>query len=135
MSGEATRFMRGRATGTGATISVLYQVDGTNPLTSDDSAATRKTSGVPGFSIDPGAITIWMDDFQVTDAAAQRMYFPGTEAAAVSPTADAAWEHTNAVFRRLLTAPDASTLTSTAYNPDGAAHEVTGDSKHRSFML
>jgi len=135
LSGTATRFFRMRATGTGATVSTLVQIDGTSPLTFDDTAANRKTSGNPGGRLPSSAIgTFWFDDLQATDAAAQRMYFPETEVAAVSPTVDAAWEHTAGVFRRLLTGPDTSTLTSTAYNPDAGAHEVTGDSNHRSFV-
>lgn len=65
---------------------------------------------------------------------ATRFYFPETEAAAVSPTISAEWEHQNAVRRRLLTTPDASTLTSTAYTPDGADDTTDKDSHHRQYV-
>lgn len=131
-----THYHRARATGAGATVSLVNQGDGTNVLTFDDTAATRKTSGNAGIVIyNDTANAGWLDDFQVSDAAATRCYFSETEAAAVSPTISATdWEHVNTVRRRLLRSPDSSTLTTTAVNPDGAAHEVTGDSHHRQFV-
>ena len=66
---------------------------------------------------------------------ASRLYFPETEAAAVSPTISATdWEHINTLRRRLLTSPDSSTLTTTAYTPDAADHLVNGDAHHRQYV-
>lgn len=66
---------------------------------------------------------------------ATRFYFPETEAAAVSPTISAEWEHQNVVRRRLIAdTPDGSTLTTTAYNPDGADHIADQDAHHRQYV-
>lgn len=71
---------------------------------------------------------------------ALRCYFPETEAAAVSPTIDTAagqWDsgHTGSqVRRRLLFSPDSSTLTSTAYTPDGSDHAGDTNTHHRQYV-
>lgn len=133
LSGETARFVRVRATGSGATVSTLVQVDGTAPLTFDDTSASRKTSGVPTYETNNAAH--WMDDYQVSDAAAQRMYFPEAEVAAVSPTISGTdWEHINTLRRKLRTTPDASTLTTVAFTPDGADHLVSADAHHRQYV-
>jgi len=65
---------------------------------------------------------------------ATRFYFPLTEAAAVSPTISADWEHINTLRRKLLTTPDASTLTSVAYTPDASDHTPDEDAHHRQYV-
>lgn len=65
---------------------------------------------------------------------ATRFFFPETEAAPVSPTISGDWEHINTQRRKLLTGPDSSTLTTTAYTPDGADHLVNGDAHHRQYV-
>jgi len=67
--------------------------------------------------------------------AATRLYFPLTEAAPVAPPSPGAeWGHNNGVTRKLLTTPDASALTTTAYTPDGADHGVNTDALHRQYV-
>lgn len=63
-----------------------------------------------------------------------RFYFPADEAAAVSPTISAEWEHVNTLRRRLLTTPDSSALITVDYSPDGADHLVDGDAHHRQYV-
>jgi len=66
---------------------------------------------------------------------ATTFYFPETLAAPVTPpAAAAAWEHINTVTRSLLTTPDGSTLTTTAYTPDAADDLVSGDALHRQYV-
>ena len=66
---------------------------------------------------------------------ATRFYFNEAEAAAVSPTISAVWEHQNVVRRRMpRTTPDASTLSTVAYTPDAADHLVIGDAHHRQYV-
>lgn len=65
---------------------------------------------------------------------ATRFYFPETEAAAVSPAIQGTYLHTNTLRRRLLTTPDSSALTSTAYTPDAADHAVAGASHVRQYV-
>ena len=65
---------------------------------------------------------------------ATRFFFPETEAAAVSPAVSSEWEHQNVVRRKLLTTPDGSTLTTTAYTPDAADHLVDNDAHHRQYV-
>jgi len=67
---------------------------------------------------------------------ASRFYLPETEAAPVAPPAPAGadWEHVNSVSRKLLKTADSSTLTTTAYSPDGADDITNKDSHHRQFV-
>lgn len=65
---------------------------------------------------------------------ATRFYLSETEAAAVAPTISAEWDHQNVVRRRLLRVADSSTLTTTAYAPDGADHLVAGEAHHRQYI-
>lgn len=68
---------------------------------------------------------------------ATRFYLPLDLAAAVTPPAasgGAEWEHINTVSRSLLLSPDGSTLTTTAYTPDGADDLTNRDSMHRQYV-
>lgn len=66
---------------------------------------------------------------------ATRFYFPLDQAAPVTPpAAGAEWEHNNGVARALLVTPDGSTLTTTAYTPDGADHIADQDALHRQYV-
>lgn len=66
---------------------------------------------------------------------ATRFYFPETEDAPVSPAIQGTYAHTNTLRRKLLRAtPDSSTLTTTAYAPDGADHLVAGAAHHRQYV-
>src|SRR3990167_3605012 len=66
---------------------------------------------------------------------ASRFYFPEVAAADVSPGVSAEWEHQETIVRRkLLTAADGSTLTTTAQNPDGADHIADQDVLHRQYI-
>lgn len=66
---------------------------------------------------------------------ATRVYFPETEAAAVSPTISGTdWEHINTLRRRLLLTPDGSALTTTNYAPDGADDLTDKDAHHRQYV-
>jgi hypothetical protein len=66
---------------------------------------------------------------------ATRFYFPLDQAAPVTPPSPAAeWEHNNGVTRALLVTPDGSTLTTTAYTPDGADDLTNRDSMHRQYV-
>ena len=66
---------------------------------------------------------------------ASRFYFPLTEAAPVTPPAPGAeWEHVNGVTRKLLTSPDTSALTTTAYTADGADDLTNKDACHHSYV-
>ena len=65
---------------------------------------------------------------------ATRLHFPETEAAAVSPAIQGTYGHTNTLRRRLLSTPDSSTLTTTAYTPDASDHLVAGAAHHRQYV-
>jgi hypothetical protein len=65
---------------------------------------------------------------------ATRWFFPETEAAAVSPTISAEWEHQNVVRRRLRRSVDSSTLTTTSYAPDGADDITDKEAHHRQYV-
>lgn len=68
---------------------------------------------------------------------ATRLYFPETQAAAVTPpapTGGTEWEHINSLTRALLTVPDGSALTTTAYTPDAADDLTNRDAMHRQYV-
>jgi len=114
LSGAATRFFRIRALGTGATVSLLGQIGDTAVLTVDDVDAARKMTGAPGFGLATPASS-WKDDFQVTDGAAQKMYFPLLATAGASPAFSTGWVGlTEAVRRRWSKTKGSSTLLSGA---------------------
>lgn len=68
---------------------------------------------------------------------ATRFYLPETLVGPVTPPAPTAdWEHINTgpPVRFLLRGPDESTLTTTAYTPDGADHLADNDACHRQYV-
>ena len=66
---------------------------------------------------------------------ATRLYFSESEAAPVTPpAAGAEWEHNAGETRKLLTAPDSSTLTTTAYAPDAVDHIADEDALYRQYV-
>jgi hypothetical protein len=65
-----THTIRLRATGTGASVDLECQIDGTTPGTYTDSSANRKTTGRPGPFMQARTTNMWIDDLSVDNLVA-----------------------------------------------------------------
>lgn len=63
-AGAGTHTLRLKVTGSGATVSLEFQVDATASVTFADTSANRKTSGPPGIAGNSSA-NDWVDDVSV----------------------------------------------------------------------
>lgn len=70
-NGAGSRTARLRVTGAGATVTCEWQINATTTQTFADTAATRKTSGVPGIgAYTLTAAAVWIDNLTVDDLVA-----------------------------------------------------------------
>jgi hypothetical protein len=65
---------------------------------------------------------------------ARRFYLPSSGTAALTPTANAAWSHANAVYRPMSVAKGNTASADLTYSPDGSDHLVAGDATAVTFV-
>jgi hypothetical protein len=65
---------------------------------------------------------------------ARRFYLPSAGSAALTPTANAAWSHVNAVYRPMSVTKGGTASADHAYSPDGSDHLVAGDAVNVTFV-
>jgi hypothetical protein len=65
---------------------------------------------------------------------ARRFYLPSAGTAALTPTANAAWTHVNAVYRPMRVTKGGTASASSTYSPDAADHLVAGDAVNVTFV-
>jgi hypothetical protein len=65
---------------------------------------------------------------------ARRFYLPSSGTAALTPTANAAWSHVNAVYRPMSVTKGGTASASSTYSPDAADHLVAGDAVNVTFV-